>query len=120
MSNKFKKVTAGLLMMACLVAAGGSMIPSTAQAGVIKQRTYSTSPSVKNDVKYLTKHTTFSKDEISDLLAKGFNKTDIENIYMLRSFAPQNVSFEELLNRYKKAGKNVETILIQFGVDTDE
>lgn len=119
-NKKFKQITAGVMALACFAVIGGVMVPTTASAGAIKHRTYSTTPSTKKDVSYLEKHTTFSKDEIAQMLAKGFVKTDIENLYMIRSFANKDTSFDEIMDAYRKAGRNVETVLEELNIDGKE
>lgn len=119
MNYSLKKVMAGVLAVGCFGTMCGSMVaPQEAQAAAIKYRTYSTSPSQKNDLDYLKAHTIFSDEEITTMIAKGFSKEDIENIYVLHSFV--NKEYDKLQKEYLDAKKNVDAIIEKENINKDD
>ena len=113
-----KKLAACLLAASAVCAfVGGSIQPSMADAAV-KHRTYSSTPSERNEASYLEKHTTFSQDSIAGMKAEGFSKEDIQNLYILKGMAAEK--FDELKAEYRKGKKDINTVLKNLHIDKDE
>ena len=115
-----KKVIASIMIFSCMFAAGGLLViphPVNA-ASVIKHRIPTTSSTQKVELSYLEKHTSFSKDVLSDLYDKGFDKDDIKNLYVLKNMSGEK--FEDIISLYKNEKKAVKTVLKDYGINEDK
>lgn len=117
---RHKILAAGVLAAFTLGFCGTICQPvQTAEASVIKHKTFTTSEQEKRDISYLKRHCTLSQDEIADMMVKGNTKEDIENLYILHSFLPKD-DYTKLQSRYVKAHKDVDSILEEENISKDD
>lgn len=92
----------------------------TAYAASQKNRSSTSTQSVissskqSSDVSYLKKHTAFSKKEIKNLLAQGFDKEDIKRLYILKYMSSEK--FQDILTIYKESD-NIDMTLKDLNIE---
>jgi hypothetical protein len=119
--TKTKKIVSGALAVACLTVAGGVSLSATTEASAVKNMAYSTTESQKNDIDYLVKHTILTREELNSMLRKGFSKADIQNLYILHTFADkEHKSYDKLMSMYKDLDKDVDKVQEALEINKDD
>ena len=118
---KTKKIVSGVLVAACLTITGGTVLSGSVEASAVKNGAYSTTESQKNDIDYLVIHTILTREELNSMLRKGFSKEDIQNLYILHTFADkEHKSYDKLMSMYKGLDKDVDKVQEALEINKDD